>query len=217
MRRADLGRVVTVGPGDTLNTAFGRMRANDVSQLPVLDDNDSIIGLLDEEDLSQSADDKRFAYRTSIFAHALTYNLNKQNAVGAHFGQLSANINENNIEKSDSSFFGFNYGYAFDCINCDSFLVLALLNYGTSVFTTDDGSTYTYSGWGINVSGGYGWYFENNISVVLGIGPSFGSSSKKSENLKSDKGYGKDVEDRVKKLSFQPISSIPFFAVGYSF
>ena len=91
------------------------------------------------------------------------------------------------------------------------------MNYGTSVFTTDDGSTYTYSGWGINVSGGYGWYFENNISVVLGIGPSFGSSSKKSENLKSDKGYGDDVEDRVKKFSFQPISSIPFFAVGYSF
>ena len=51
VRRADLGRVVTVGPGDTLNTAYGRMRANDVSQLPVLDDNDSIIGLLDEEDL----------------------------------------------------------------------------------------------------------------------------------------------------------------------
>jgi len=46
-----LGRVVTVGPGDTLNTAYGRMRANDVSQLPVLDENDSIIGLLDEEDL----------------------------------------------------------------------------------------------------------------------------------------------------------------------
>ena len=39
----------------------------------------------------------------------------------------------------------------------------------------------------------------------------------KSENLKSDKGYGNDVEDRVKKLSFQPISSIPFFAIGYSF
>ena len=51
VRRADLGRVVTVGPGDTLNTAYGRMRANDVSQLPVLDDDDSIIGLLDEEDL----------------------------------------------------------------------------------------------------------------------------------------------------------------------
>jgi hypothetical protein len=51
----------------------------------------------------------------------------------------------------------------------------------------------------------------------LGIGPSFGTGSKESENLKSDKGYGNDVEDRVKKLSFQPISSTPFFAIGYSF
>ncbi len=58
---------------------------------------------------------------------------------------------------------------------------------------------------------------KNDISVLLGIGPSFGSSSKESENLKSDKGYGKDVEDRVKKLSFQPISSMPLFLVGYSF
>ena len=38
--------------------------------------------------------------------------------------------------------------------------------------TTDDGSTYTYSGWGLSVVGGYGWYFENDISVLLGIGPS---------------------------------------------
>ena len=51
----------------------------------------------------------------------------------------------------------------------------------------------------------------------MGIGPSYGSASKQSENLKSDKGYGKDVEDRVKKSSFQPISSTPFFAIGYSF
>jgi hypothetical protein len=51
----------------------------------------------------------------------------------------------------------------------------------------------------------------------LGIGPSFGTWSKESENLKSDKGYGKDVEDRVKELSFQPISSTPFLAIGYSF
>ena len=87
----------------------------------------------------------------------------------------------------------------------------------SSVFTTDDGSTYSYSGWLINVSGGYGWYFENYISVLLGIGPSYATWSKESENLKSDKGYGNDVEDRVKKLIFQPISSTPFFAIGYSF
>ena len=71
---------------------------------------------------------------------------------------------------------------------------------------------------GLNVVGGYGWYFENDLSVILGIGPSYGSASKQSENLKSDKGYGKDVEDRVKIISgFQPISTTPFFAIGYSF
>ena len=82
----------------------------------------------------------------------------------------------------------------------------------SAVFTTDDGSTYSNSGWGLNVVGGYRWYFENDLSVILGIGPSYGSASKQSENLKSDKGYGKDVDDRVKKLSFQPISSTPFLS-----
>src|SRR3546814_4891288 len=37
-------------PSDTINTAYNRMRANDVSQLPVMD-GDRIVGLLDEEDL----------------------------------------------------------------------------------------------------------------------------------------------------------------------
>jgi len=165
----------------------------------------------------QSSEDKKFAVRTSIFAHALTYNLDKHNGVGFHFGQLSTKINEDNIEKGVNSFIGVNYGYAFDCLNCDSFFVVTLLGPYSSVFTTDDGSTYSYSGWLINVSGGYGWYFENDISVLLGIGPSYATWSKESENLKSDKGYGNDVEDRVKKLSFQPISSTPFFAIGYSF
>ena len=165
----------------------------------------------------QSADEKRFAFRTAFFAHSLTYNLDKQNVVGFHFGELSQDINENNIEKGVNSFIGFNYGYAFDCINCDSFFILTLLGPYNAVFTADDGSTYTYSGWGLNVVGGYGWYFENDLSVILGIGPAYGSCSKESENLNSDKGYGKDVEDRVKKLSFQPISSTPFFATGYSF
>jgi len=165
----------------------------------------------------QSSGDKKFAVRTSIFAHALTYNLDTQNGVGFHFGQLSQEINEDNIEKGVNSFVGLNYGYAFDCINCDSFWIITLLGNGNATFTTDDGSTYSYSGWLINVVGGYGWYFENGISVLLGFGPSYGSWSKQSENLKSNKGYGNDVENRVKKLSFQPISSIPFFALGYSF
>ena len=176
-----------------------------------------LVFILTTQLFGQSSEDKNFAVRTSIFAHALTYNLDKNNAVGYHFGQLSTKINEDNIEKGVNSFIGVNYAYAFDCINCDSFLILTLLGPYSAVFTTDDGSTYSYSGWYINVAGGYGWYFENDISVLLGIGPSYGTWSKKSESLKSNKGFGKNVEDRVKKISFQPISSTPFFAIGYSF
>lgn len=44
------GGVVSVGPDDTLQTAFSRMRQADVSQLPVLD-GDRLVGLLDESDL----------------------------------------------------------------------------------------------------------------------------------------------------------------------
>ena len=35
----------------------------------------------------QSSEDKNFAFRTSIFAHALTYNLDKQNGVEFHLRQ----------------------------------------------------------------------------------------------------------------------------------
>ncbi len=37
-------------PNDTLRTAFSRMRAADVSQLPVIDD-DRVAGLIDESDM----------------------------------------------------------------------------------------------------------------------------------------------------------------------
>jgi cystathionine beta-synthase len=49
-RRHDEGGTITVGPGDTLRTAYSRMRAADVSQLPVMEDG-RCIGLLDESDL----------------------------------------------------------------------------------------------------------------------------------------------------------------------
>ena len=163
----------------------------------------------------QSADEKRFAFRTAFFANALTYNLDKQNGVGFHFGQLSTEINVNNIEKVENKIVGFNYGYAFDCINCDSFFVVTLLGTGSSIFTTNDGSTYTYSGWGLSVVGGYSWYYENDISVILGAGPLYSGESKESENIKSDKGFGKDADERMEKISFLPL--VPFFLVGYSF
>src|SRR5256714_9613514 len=49
--RYEAGEVITVGPTDTLLTAFKRMRAADVSQLPVVDKNGRAIGIIDESDL----------------------------------------------------------------------------------------------------------------------------------------------------------------------
>ncbi len=164
----------------------------------------------------QSADEKRFAFRTAFVAHSLTYNLDKQNAVGFHFGQIPpTGINIDNVETLEKSFYGFNYAYAFDCINCDSYFVVTFLNNGSSVITTDDGSKYTYSGGGLSVVGGYSWYFENDISVIVGAGPLYSSESKESENIKSDKGFGKDADDRMEKISFLPL--VPLLFVGFSF
>ena len=44
------GSAVVVSPTDTLRTVFARMRAADVSQLPVIDA-ERIVGLVDESDL----------------------------------------------------------------------------------------------------------------------------------------------------------------------
>ncbi|MBX9575307.1 MAG: cystathionine beta-synthase [Caulobacteraceae bacterium] len=49
-RRPEEGGVVVVGPDDTLDTAFKRMRGSDVSQLPVLQDG-RLVGILDESDI----------------------------------------------------------------------------------------------------------------------------------------------------------------------
>ena len=89
------------------------------------------------------------------------------------------------------------------------------MNNGSSVITTDDSSTYTYSGWGLSVVGGYSWYFENDFSVVLGAGPFYSSESKESDNIKSDKGFGKDADERMEKISFLPL--VPLLFVGFSF
>ena len=89
------------------------------------------------------------------------------------------------------------------------------MNSGSSVITTVDVTTYTYSGWGLSVVGGYNWYFENDISVILGGGPLYSSENKESENINSDKGFGKDADERIDKISFLPI--VPLLFVGYSF
>lgn len=50
-RRHSERATVTVKPDDTLMSAYGKMKLYDISQLPVLDDNGDVSGLLDEEDL----------------------------------------------------------------------------------------------------------------------------------------------------------------------
>jgi cystathionine beta-synthase len=54
---------VTVGPEETLLAALGRMKLYDVSQLPVIDADDRIAGLIDESDILLRVidDDARFA------------------------------------------------------------------------------------------------------------------------------------------------------------
>lgn len=50
-RRFEDGRVISVGPDDTLLTAFQRMRLADVSQLPVLVGGQRLVGVIDESDI----------------------------------------------------------------------------------------------------------------------------------------------------------------------
>ena len=49
--RYEAGEVISVGPTDTLLTAFKRMRSADVSQVPVVDQHGRAIGILDESDV----------------------------------------------------------------------------------------------------------------------------------------------------------------------
>ena len=61
-RRHEESATVTVGPEDTLLTAYGRMKLYDISQIPVLDDDGHVIGLIDESDilLKVYKDEERF-------------------------------------------------------------------------------------------------------------------------------------------------------------
>ena len=81
-RRYGEGGATTIGPDDTLNTAYNRMRQADVSQLPVIDDG-RLIGLLDESDLLQAVEDA--ADRTRGFARKVSTAMTaKLNTLQAH-------------------------------------------------------------------------------------------------------------------------------------
>jgi cystathionine beta-synthase len=65
-RKVSEGGAVTVGPGDTLLSAYNRMRQADVSQLPVMDEN-RLVGILDESDILKGVENEQVA-RDARFA-----------------------------------------------------------------------------------------------------------------------------------------------------
>ncbi len=176
-----------------------------------------LVFILTTQLFGQSSEENKFTFRSFLLLNSLDYSLDQNSAVGFFVGQVSGKVNENNIETAEQTFYGTVYSYAFECNFCDTFIVASALGTGSTDYKTKDGSIYSYSGWGITIYGGYQWYFENNVSLVVGLGPSYLSSSKQSESLQNVVGYGKDVEDYVKNMSFQPIYPIPLMLVGYTF
>lgn len=71
IRRFDDGQVVTVGPEDSLRIAYNRMRAADVSQLPVLEAR-KVIGLLHESDLLAAIAQDPNAFQSPVSSAMVT-------------------------------------------------------------------------------------------------------------------------------------------------
>jgi cystathionine beta-synthase len=73
-KRYSEGGVVTIGPEDTLLTAYNRMRSSDISQLPVVD-NGKLVGILDESDILtavEGGEAHRAAKFKTLVADAMT-------------------------------------------------------------------------------------------------------------------------------------------------
>ena len=65
-------QTVTVKPDDRLLTAYGRMKLYDISQLPVLNDDGTIAGIIDEEDLLFAVVRNRDKFKDPVKS-AMTY------------------------------------------------------------------------------------------------------------------------------------------------
>ena len=89
-RRFEDGRVISVGPDDTLLTAFQRMRLADVSQLPVLVDGKRLIGVIDESDILLGVH-KDAAHFSDAVASAMTAKLETL-PPGASLAELEAEL-----------------------------------------------------------------------------------------------------------------------------
>jgi cystathionine beta-synthase len=71
-RRHSERQTVTVKPDDRLLTAYGRMKLYDISQLPVLADDGSVVGIIDEEDLLFAVVRNRDKFKDPVKS-AMTY------------------------------------------------------------------------------------------------------------------------------------------------
>jgi cystathionine beta-synthase len=71
-RRHSERATITVQPDDTLMQAYGKMKLYDISQLPVLDEDGAVTGLLDEEDLLFAIVRNRDKFRDPVKS-AMTY------------------------------------------------------------------------------------------------------------------------------------------------
>ena len=69
-RRADKGEMITVNTSETLLVAYNRMRASDISQIPVLSDG-KLVGVLDEEDLLFSVSKEPSKFSDNVALHMI--------------------------------------------------------------------------------------------------------------------------------------------------
>ena len=69
-RRADKGEMITVSPGETLLVAYNRMRASDISQIPVTDEG-KLLGVMDEEDLLFTVSQEPGKFSDNVSLHMI--------------------------------------------------------------------------------------------------------------------------------------------------
>ena len=86
-RRADQGEMITVAPSDSLLVAYNRMRASDISQLPVIKEDD-LLGIIDEEDVLISVSKNQGTFSDEVERHmiqqldVLQYNSSEEELIG---------------------------------------------------------------------------------------------------------------------------------------
>ncbi|AYA40921.1 pyridoxal-phosphate dependent enzyme [Xenorhabdus nematophila] len=100
------GATVSVSPQDTLQIAYGRMRLYDISQLPVLE-NDQVVGIIDEWDLMHTikADSQNFSLSVTEAMTSQVRTLNKK----APLAQLIATFDAGHVAlivDDDNQFLG---------------------------------------------------------------------------------------------------------------